>query len=249
MGVSASASAQRGDCALAGVEIARIGEAHDQGRLAVMLRGHERQRGGTGARIAIVDSSSGAPAAAAMGVEPVHIRPYLGEPLPDAEDLTGLVVLGGPEGAADDEAPEHLVRERDLLRSAVDMGLPVLGICFGAQLLAVALGGAVTRDTEPEVGIDVVRLTHEGRHDAVLGSLLREFPMLQWHYHSYSPPAGAGRLASSDACSEQAFRIGERAYGLKLSATGASPGVGVERAWEWRSLKRLTHASNRLEQG
>lgn len=152
------------------------------------------------------------------GVEPVHVRPYLGEPLPDAEDLAGLVVLGGPEGAADDEAPEHLVRERDLLRSAVDMGLPVLGICFGAQLLAVALGGAVTRDAEPEVGINVVRLTHEGRHDGVLGSLNREFPVLQWHHHSYSPPAGAVRLASSDACIEQAFRIGERAYGLQFHA-------------------------------
>ena len=61
------------------------------------------------------------------------------------------------------------------------MGLPVLGICFGAQLLAVALGGAVTRDAEPEVGINVVRLTHEGRHDGVLGALKREFPVLEFH--------------------------------------------------------------------
>jgi GMP synthase-like glutamine amidotransferase len=151
-------------------------------------------------------------------IEPVHVRPYLGDALPGVEDLTGLVVLGGPEGAADDEEPEHLGRERELLARAVAMGLPVLGICFGAQLLAVALGGGVTRDLEPEVGMSVVRLTREGQEDGVLGSLTHEFPVLQWHYHSYSPPAGAVRLASSDGCIEQAFRIGENVYGLQFHA-------------------------------
>lgn len=61
------------------------------------------------------------------GTAPVHFRPYLGEKLPRCEDLSGLVVLEAPDGAADDPVAAHLVQERLLLARAVGLGLPVLG--------------------------------------------------------------------------------------------------------------------------
>src|ERR1700722_16720720 len=88
-----------------------------------------------------------------------NVRPFRGDPLPNASDLSGLVVLGAPSRSADDWASEHLVAERQLIAEAVGVGLPVLGVCFGAQLLAVALGGRVVTDGALEVGIGSVALT------------------------------------------------------------------------------------------
>lgn len=150
-----------------------------------------------------------------IGERAVHVRPFLGEQLPAAAVLTGLVVLGGPAGSADDDAP-HLVAERRLIVEAVDRGVPVLGVCFGAQLLAVALGGGVRRARVPEVGMDVVRPTPAGAEDPVLGAAGAEIDVLQWHHDTIVPPPGSVTLATSDACDVQAFRHGARAYGTQF---------------------------------
>lgn len=162
------------------------------------------------------DASGGVAAALGRaGERAVHVRPYAGDALPQAAELTGLVVLGGPAGAADDEVP-HLAAERHLVRQAVGLGLPALGVCFGAQLLAVALGGSVTRAPSPEVGMDVVRLTAAGHADPVLGPAGGELPVLQWHQDTYTLPAGAVSLATSGACAAQAFSYGSNVYGLQF---------------------------------
>lgn len=151
------------------------------------------------------------------GLASVHLRPVLGDDLPAAGDLDGVVVLGGPGGAADDDVP-HLRAERALLRDAARAGLPVLGVCLGAQLLAVALGGAVRRAPAPEIGMGAVALTAAGRADPVLGPVGPRIPVLHWHADELVPPPGAVRLATSVGCAEQAFRWGPRAYGLQFHA-------------------------------
>jgi GMP synthase (glutamine-hydrolysing) len=146
----------------------------------------------------------------------VNVRPFAGDPVPDAADLSGLVVLGAPGGSADDQGSEHLVAERRLIVEAVGLGLPVLGVCFGAQLLAVALGGGVVTDGALEVGMGSAALTDAGRSDPVLGSRDRELTVLHWHRHTYLPPPGAVRLATSGAGTEQAFRVHDKVYGLQF---------------------------------
>ena len=146
----------------------------------------------------------------------VNLRPFRGELLPRAADLSGLIVLGAPSGSADDETTEHLAAERQLLSDAVGLGLPVLGVCFGAQLLAVALGGRVVTDGVLEVGIGDATLTAAGREDPVLGSDTDALEVLHWHRHSYTLPPGAVRLATSDRCAEQAFRVADNVYGLQF---------------------------------
>ncbi|HTP18951.1 MAG TPA: type 1 glutamine amidotransferase [Solirubrobacteraceae bacterium] len=146
----------------------------------------------------------------------VSVRPFRGDPVPRAADLSGLIVLGAPDGSADDRGCQHLVAERRLIADAVGLGLPVLGVCFGAQLLAVALGGRVISDGLPEVGMGAASLTAAGRADRVLGSAAPDLTVLHWHRHSYTLPRGAVRLATSSSGIEQAFRVNDNVYGLQF---------------------------------
>ncbi len=117
-------------------------------------------------------------------------------------------------GAYDDAAHPHLAAERQLLAESVERGMPVLGVCLGAQLLAAAMGAEVTRGAHPEIGVGSVRLTPEGRRDPVLGPAGKDLPVLHWHEDTFTLPASAVLLAQSQSYL-QAFRTG-RAYGLQF---------------------------------
>jgi GMP synthase-like glutamine amidotransferase len=161
---------------------------------------------------------------AAAGLAPELVRMDEGEPLPGLDevgDLDGLVVLGGPMGVHDDDAHPWLADERRLLAAAVDAGIGVLGICLGAQQLAAALGAPVTTGTLPEVGPGSVVLTAAGRRDPLFGPEYGglgspEVACVHWHGDTFELPAGAVHLAATRAYPHQAFRVGERAYGLQF---------------------------------
>ncbi len=102
-----------------------------------------------------------------------------------------------------------------MIRDVVARGLPVLGVCLGAQLLAAALGARVSRGHAPEVGAGHVRLTAEGARDPALGVGGDPLPVLHWHGDSFDLPDGAVLLASSGAHPHRAFRVGP-ALGLQF---------------------------------
>jgi GMP synthase-like glutamine amidotransferase len=130
------------------------------------------------------------------------------------DDLCGLVVMGGPMGVHDDLP--WLEPERALLRSAVEAGLPVLGVCLGAQQLAAALGAAVAPGPVPECGVGEVHLTNETIADPVFGPAPTPLPCVHWHGDTFALPEGAVRLAHNEAYENQAFRVGAHAYGLQF---------------------------------
>ena len=147
------------------------------------------------------------------------VRVDRGEPVPrpaEVADMAGVVVMGGPMGVHDDVAHPWLAHERDLMAAAVAADLPVLGVCLGAQQLAVALGGEVTTGPEPEIGIGEVHLTRQAEDDAVFGPVGSTLPCMHWHRDTFSLPDGSALLARSELCPHQAFRYGERAYGLQF---------------------------------
>lgn len=151
------------------------------------------------------------------GAEQQIVRVDRGEPVPPPavlRDVAGLVVMGGPMGVHDDI--DWLADERALLRAAVEDALPVLGVCLGAQQLAAALGASVTRGPAPEEGMGEVHLTKEAISDPVLGPAPTPLPCVHWHSDTFELPDRAVRLAGNAAYENQAFRIGDRAYGLQF---------------------------------
>jgi len=144
------------------------------------------------------------------------VRLDLGHPLPAPAGAAGVVVMGGPMGVHDTADYPWLEAERRWLTTAVDAGLPVLGVCLGSQLLAAALGAEVTTGVVPEIGVGHVVLDQQGRDDPVLGPEGARLPVVHWHGDTFAIPAGAVRLASSDRYENQAFRYGDRVYGLQF---------------------------------
>ena len=168
--------------------------------------------------------------AARSGIELRVRHPYRGDPLPAVDGLAGLVVMGGPMGVLDTAEHPYLAHEVELIAAMVRSGLPVLGVCLGAQLLAHALGATVYRGEQPEIGFGSVSLTEAGREDPVLGGLgLERLPVMHWHQDTFNLPDSALWLARSELYPHQAFRMGERAYGLQFHLE-----VDRELAFAWR---------------
>lgn len=153
-----------------------------------------------------------------------------GQALPDDHDYCAIVAMGGPMGAYDGDEHPWLLDEQRLLGAAVARGVPVFGVCLGAQQIAAALGARVWRADRPEVGVLDVSLTPAGRADPVFGALPGRLATLQWHGDTFELPAGAVLLASSPAFAHQAFRVGN-SYALQfhLEVTSAM-------AQEWAAV-------------
>lgn len=125
-------------------------------------------------------------------------RRFEGEAPPaDMAPYAGLCVLGSP-ASANDERPA--IRQLEaLVRDSVARQRPVIGHCFGGQLLARALGGEITRAPHAEIGWSDI----EALSDDWFGEL--RFPMVQWHYETFSIPPGAELIARGALCAHQAF--------------------------------------------
>lgn len=140
-----------------------------------------------------------------------------GAALPDPGAFDALIVMGGPMNIDEHERHPWLVPEKALIRAAIAAGRRVLGICLGAQLIADVLGGPVTRNAEPEIGWFPVQLTTAGRAHPLCAGWPDRFVAFHWHGDTYALPPGATRLATSEACAQQAFAWdGGRVLGLQF---------------------------------
>jgi GMP synthase-like glutamine amidotransferase len=131
-----------------------------------------------------------------------------------------VVSLGSEESAYDDKMP-WVGREQALLRDAVHADVPVLGICFGSQILARALGGEAMPAQQSEIGWVTI--------DTRDSDLIAAGPWFQWHYDTFTPPPGAVLLAESPA-GPQAYIAG-RSLGVQFH-----PEVTNGIVEEWASL-------------
>jgi GMP synthase-like glutamine amidotransferase len=161
------------------------------------------------------------------GGELVRVMVDQGEPLPELDGFDGVIAMGGPMGAYEDDRLPWLPDEKRLIADAVGGGVPVWGVCLGAQLLAASVGAAVAPGPEPEVGVLPVYRTARAADDPVFSALPDEFLALQWHSDTFELPTGAVALARSDAYENQAFAL-NRAYGLQFHVE-----VGKMLATEW----------------
>lgn len=160
---------------------------------------------------------------------------------PSLDEIGGLIVFGGAMNVDEVEAHPYLSRERKLMLEALDRGLPVLGICLGAQMLARALGARVHRAPVRELGFKTVELTGAGRADPLLSKFGSAPRVFQWHEDTFELPEGAELLATGGDVANQAFRYGERAWGVQFHFEVNREGIdawlnvtdsSLERVWK-----------------
>ena len=145
------------------------------------------------------------------------VRTDRGDRVPeDVSEMSALVVMGGPMSATSDHGFPTRQAELALLRLAIDARLPVLAVCLGGQLLAAAAGGEVHRGDGAEIGWAPVELTDDALVDPLFGGLPTRFEVLHWHEETFRLPRDAVQLARSDRFEQQAFRVGDRAWGLQF---------------------------------
>lgn len=150
-----------------------------------------------------------------QGAELVTVQLQAGQLLPSLEGFDAVVSMGGPMNVYEEEKHPWLADETELLARAARQGMPVLGICLGAQLLAKALGARVVDSPVKEIGWRPVHLTPEGKEDPLFQGVADSFDVLQWHGDMFQIPEGARLLARGDDCPHQAF-VFNKAYGLQF---------------------------------
>ena len=156
------------------------------------------------------------------------VRVDLGQQLPaDLDDVHGLVSLGGPQSANDAHA--WVAQEQSLMRDAHAAGIPVLGLCLGAQMLAKALGGEVSRMPKPELGWVTVKAASIGVEDVLHGGIGWSQTVFASHgEHVSKLPEGATPVMKGDACPVQAFRVGATSYGFQYHPEWTRETIGTE---------------------
>lgn len=143
-------------------------------------------------------------------------------PRPAERGHAGLVLMGGPMSANDDLP--WIPREIAAIRDAIERGIPVLGICLGAQLIARALGARVYPNPEKEIGWSPLNWTTAAATDPLFHGFAHSEMVFQWHGETFDLPDGAEHLAYSAACRHQAFRFTRNVYGIQFHLE-VTPGI------------------------
>jgi GMP synthase-like glutamine amidotransferase len=141
---------------------------------------------------------------------------YTGVPLPDIEDIDALAVMGGPMNIYQHRDYPWLLKEKRFIEQAIRAGIPTIGVCLGAQLIADVLGAKVAQNPYIEIGWFEVETVTESLQDCLLHDLPASFMAFHWHGDTFEIPSGATRIAQSKACRNQAFEYAGHVLGLQF---------------------------------
>jgi GMP synthase-like glutamine amidotransferase len=156
------------------------------------------------------------------------------EPLPDSSHFQAVIVMGGPMNIYQYRDHPWLPEEKAFLHRCLTLGIPMLGICLGAQLIADVLGARVVQNTHREIGWMPIQLTPEIRQE--FPTLPDELNVLHWHGDRFALPPGAIRVAQSAACEEQGYYIPDKCLGLQFHMETTSESLNA----------LLTHCADEL---
>jgi GMP synthase (glutamine-hydrolysing) len=175
---------------------------------------------------------------------------------PDVAEISGIVMFGGAMNVDELNAHPFLSRDRLLAREAVERGVPYLGICLGAQLLARAMERAVFRAPAREIGFEPISPTAAAADDRLLSHYRDGDLVFHWHEDTLELPEGAVQLAAGVRVPVQAFRVGDAAWGiqfhLEIDAAEIDVwlddfGEGLAAAWGKSPERILAEAASYLD--
>ena len=135
---------------------------------------------------------------------------------PDISRIDWLIIMGGPMGIYDEDKYPWLSSEKILIKSAIDAGKIILGICLGAQLIASCLNKKVFPNMYKEIGWFKIKATPEAKENKLFDFFPEETKVFHWHGDTFDLPADAIHIAASDACKNQAFVYKEKIIGLQF---------------------------------
>jgi GMP synthase-like glutamine amidotransferase len=145
-----------------------------------------------------------------------YIKLYEEEEIPNLNDYSAIIILGGPMNVYEERKYPFLKKENSSIKEALKINKPMLGICLGAQIIARAAGAKVYPAKRKEIGWFTIDLTVEGRDDTVFKGLERQLSVFQWHGDTFDMPTESKKLATSNLIPNQAFSIGETTYALQF---------------------------------
>ncbi|MCS6943229.1 MAG: type 1 glutamine amidotransferase [Geminocystis sp.] len=143
-------------------------------------------------------------------------RFYENDSLPGMSSFDWLVVLGGPMGVYDENKYPWLKKEKQWLKTAIDNGKTIIGICLGAQLIAEVLGGRVFANRKKEIGWFAVKVTEAGKKTEILRDIPSCLMAFHWHGDTFDIPENAIHLMKTEVCPNQAFLYKERVLALQF---------------------------------
>jgi len=135
---------------------------------------------------------------------------------PTLDDVDGVVVFGSTFNLEHADEQPFIKETSDLMREAMDRRIPLLGVCFGGQLLAWTLDAEVGRSPVREVGFEPIHPTQEAVDDVLFSHLMDGDMAFQWHLDTFALPEGAKLLMTGDQVPNQAFRVGDLAWGTQF---------------------------------
>ncbi len=152
-----------------------------------------------------------------LGVACDVLHPYLDQPIPaNLGDYAGLALGGGAQGVYEQDKYPYLTQECHLVREAMAVDRPVIGLCLGGQLMASALGAEVRQSGRKEIGFFEVTLDPLAQYDPVWSGMPQTFITTHWHGDVFDIPLGGMKMASSAMTPNQLFRYGHSMYGLQF---------------------------------
>ena len=135
---------------------------------------------------------------------------------PSLDEVGGVVVFGSTFNMEHADEQPFIKETSELMREAIDRRIPLLGVCFGGQLLAWTLDADVGRSPVREVGFEPIHPTLDAVHDALFSHLMDGDMAFQWHLDTFALPEGAKLLITGDQVTNQAFRVGDVAWGTQF---------------------------------
>src|SRR5271157_252727 len=149
------------------------------------------------------------------GVTYEYLELYNGIEVPPHVESNALVVLGGPMNVYEEDEYPFLKDENALIQEALRMGIPILGICLGAQLIAKASGARVTQGKHKEIGWYDLNLTPAGRKSSIFKGFPSQVKVFEWHGDTFEIPVRGTKLASSVLFPNQSFQV-SNAFALQF---------------------------------